>query len=201
MSQVRKPSIEILHGPPVGRIRETTPPRQRRSEKLCGPLIGGWVERDLNSEDIPLTRRCNFVGETEEVESVMYPAVLSKLRIMGRRIRLMRLALSQYLWLQLRIIIMAMYTKPCGKTGSACTCREACLTRALSSSVHQVTLRALSIRLTWPSGVASSLTPVRRTRSIFTIPKVLTHWLRLVIITLNPRSSTWIDFSPAGLVR
>jgi len=83
MSEVRKQGIEILHGPPVGRIRETTPPRQRRSEKSCGPLIGGWVERDLNSEDIPLTRRCNFVGETEEVESVMYPAVLSKLQIIG----------------------------------------------------------------------------------------------------------------------
>jgi hypothetical protein len=32
-------------------VRETTPLGQRRSEELCDPLTGGWVECNMNSED------------------------------------------------------------------------------------------------------------------------------------------------------
>jgi len=77
-------------------VRETTPAGQRQSGKSCqcGPPIGGWVERDLNMEDTPRNRRWDFVGETEEVESGMCPAVLDKLGIMGRWIRPRPLTMS-----------------------------------------------------------------------------------------------------------
>ena len=43
-----------------------------------GPPIGGRVERDMNSKDTPRSRRWDFAGEADELESEMHSAVLGK---------------------------------------------------------------------------------------------------------------------------
>jgi len=50
-----------------------------RIRRIVWPAHRGWVERSMNSEDTPRSRRWNVASEKEEVESATHPAVLDKL--------------------------------------------------------------------------------------------------------------------------